>query len=193
MVKDITQEIFEGQPKQETVAAFYQALAQAITLWQRVEMAMLEIAEIAVGPKLPGALAASFHSLQHTQSQLHFTDAALRFWFLKHVPLSTELQTEWVDNLFGKIIDKLQRRNELAHFSVMVIAQRKIEHEKIILTPAFTDTRYHTGKKRRQYSINEIAMFAENFLSLSRGLWDFRLRMIELETRLQAFRERSPH
>jgi len=193
MGRDITNDIFEGQPKPETVARFFQALAQSIVSWQRVEYAMHEIAKIAVSPKLPGAFSAGFHALQHTNSQLRYTDSALDFWFVAHSGLSHDLKTQWNGGdkpsgkgLYHKINSELSTRNCLAHFSAITEPQIKAENQKMYLEPSFLDTRYLTGtRKKSRYSVSDIAAAGTRFISLSKKMRIFAVDMGHVEAQLK--------
>jgi hypothetical protein len=187
MARDIAEEIFNGEPKSETVAEFYQALAQALTTWQMVERAMLIIAQNAIRPEIPGSFMAAFHSLQHTASQLRMTNAALNFWFTATARISSPLKDEWggqtgKGGLFKKINKCLDTRNSLAHFSAYVEPQNHREHEKIYLEPAATDMRYATGKTKSRYSVTEIRAAGDRFQKLSQEMWDFSHAMVRLAT-----------
>jgi hypothetical protein len=180
VVQDVAEAFFKGQPKPETVAEFYQSLAASITMWQRVEFGVVEIALVAVKPELPGAFLAADHAPQHTRSQINMTDAALQFWFECYRPRSEDLQKEWDDRLLKRLNKCLHRRNALVHFSAFCEPGEKIEHEKMYLQPALSDTRHLSPEKRRLTVVN-IKTFGETFLTLSRDLLRFKAKMVKFE------------
>jgi hypothetical protein len=186
MTRDISQEVFRGRPSDKTVADFFQAIGQSLTLWQRVEFAMLEIAKVAIHPEMPGAFMAAFHAVQHTQSQLRMTSAAVEFWFSAEPALSVPLKTQWFGEsgrkgLHKKIDNHLSTRNAIAHFSTYVEAQTPIEHEKIYLEPSMTDTRYPSGQSKSRYTVVQIRDAGKRFMALSREMLRFSSAMAQLE------------
>jgi hypothetical protein len=139
MAIDITSDFIKGQPKEDTVRDFYCALGQAISTWQSVESALLEVLRAATDPQVPGALNAAFHSLQFN-GQLIATDAAVQFALRCNV-YTLALTNRW-DALRTKLDNKQKRRNALVHFAAYNEPQQTREHEKVYLEPNFTDTRY---------------------------------------------------
>lgn len=185
MVRDISEEIFTGQPKPETLANFYQTLARATIQWQRVEMALHRIALAAILPTIQGAFSAGFCALEHTAAQLRLADAAVQFWCTARPTRSASLQDRW-DKLHKRINRELKCRNRLAHFTVYVAAQNEREHEKIFLEPTFVDTRFPIGKPKTRYTLSEIHAAETRFVTLSRDMWDYRAEMERHEARFAA-------
>jgi hypothetical protein len=203
MARDITEEVIRGQPSDETLTKFYLTLARALTMWQRVELALHEISRIAIHPELPGAFSAAFHSLQHTQSQLRMTEAAVTYWCGARLPWSRPIKGQW-DELYKRFDKCLGTRNHLAHFSVYVAPQKPREHEKLYLEPAVTDTRFAhpamtqeanelVGKKpRSRFTVTEIAAAEGRFLQLSRDGLNLAREMVQLEERHAAYLQPPP-
>ena len=79
----VTRQMFPHYPDAEQVTEFYCALGVAISTWQLVKSTLYLVYERAISPNMPGAAGAAFHALQHTNSKINATDAAVQFALLE--------------------------------------------------------------------------------------------------------------
>jgi hypothetical protein len=181
---DITGKPLQEQATKEIIERFCFSLALATTNWQGVEVALREIARIAIHPQLPGAFHAGYHGLQNTSLQFRFTEAAIAFWLEANGEQADALQDEW-RKLCKKVNDQIRTRNALTHFSIYSDVEPKRLHEKIYLAPMLGDTRYATGKSSPRYRVSEIDDAGRRFLALAQELMMFFHKMIRVEAAIR--------
>jgi len=171
----VTKQMFPYYPDLEQIKEFYCALGMAISTWQHVEAALFLTFDRAVVPGLQGAAASAFHALQHTQSKLNATDAAVQFALLQEADHARRevLLREW-QVIRRKVNNRLERRNHLAHFEVVTYYEEPRAEDKIRLIPMAFDFRYAAGiKKPIEYRISNINNIAGSFQRVSQRLLKF--------------------
>lgn len=169
-VDAVTKEIFPHYPDAEQITEFYCALGVSMSAWAFVESTLYFVFERATRPGKPGAAGSAFHALQHSNSKITATDAAVRFALLGQ---PEELQHEW-RTIRRKLNNRLERRNHFAHFQVFTFVEQPKREDRIILRPMFTDYRYAVGiKDRCEYRIHDILSITGSFFRVAQRLAQF--------------------
>jgi hypothetical protein len=104
---------------------FYAALGKAISQWQHVESALVITFTALTGSNSPrsSVVNAAFHSLISFKAKLDMVDTAFKTAAFMS-PRESALLPEW-KTLRNRISKRSDRRNELAHFSMIRSESRK--------------------------------------------------------------------
>jgi hypothetical protein len=174
-VDEIYRRWFQNFPDKEQINEFHAALGRAIASWALVEEQLFSVFSTAAKPGSSAVLSAAFHALQHTNSKLAATDAAVRVVLLgiKDEAARAALEGEW-NVVRRKVNNRLDRRNQIAHFSIHIDEQEADQAKKIRLKPLSVDARYMAGLKRPvEYSVHDLRCIANTFNRVSLRLMKF--------------------
>jgi hypothetical protein len=150
-------------PSQKELDKFFAALGRALATFVQIEDALYTGFEIVVRPGNVWVAMCAFHAVQHTQTKLNMTDAAMRAYLTQYGP---DRLDEW-DKIKSDCEKKLRRRNELAHFQALAGSSTKAGKTKIVMRPQMLDPRYAIGiKKYVEHPISSIEEIGRRFVAL---------------------------
>jgi hypothetical protein len=119
----------------EEQSAFYENLGRCISQWAHVEDGLFQCYMVALG-QLDSILPAQagFYAVQSPEGKLSVANSAVRFCLLEIENRSADMAGLW-KSLVKKVEKRRTRRNQLAHFQVLISMENK-PGRRVMLRPA---------------------------------------------------------
>jgi len=149
-------------------------VGQALHQWSLVEMEVANLFEVTSGMPNHNAAHAAMAAIVSFEARLKVCHSVLAFF-----ELGTLHATYW-QRLYHRLLKKLKKRNELAHFSVLCIGSPGDETWRLV--PYFSIGRWvldqhTTGKPQQGLSVEQIRERALSFHQLMKDVVWFRYEM----------------
>jgi hypothetical protein len=164
---------------------FYGALGKAVTQWQEVEQALAMIFLDAHTQSTRLRANVIFHTVLSFETRLDMVDAALK------ASRGTKFLAKW-QTLFNRCSKRARRRNQLAHFGLMVDPKRRPGY-RYHLRPSIFDLSGLYKRRRRPPELNtcQIIAVGNSFSTLAQELQAL-LRPLPRDALAQLLASREP-
>ena len=153
--------------QEEECQLFYAAIGEAITEWAHIDDALYMVLHRCLQPADHMLVAAAFYAVDAFRTRLAMADAVVRYRLAgsQHV-------ADW-EKLRRRINRKSRKRNELAHYQVLIDPQAP-EGKRYKLVPALLDpTTPRIGLEPIGLHLNELRYRSKVFKALFRMLTTF--------------------
>ena len=153
----------------EEQSAFYENLGRCIAQWSHVEDGLFQCYMVALGPLnsiLPAQ--AGFYAVQSPEGKLSVANSAVRFCLLEIEDRSADIAGLW-KSLIKKVEKRRTRRNQLAHFQVLMSMENK-PGRRVMLRPALFNP---NAPDRTPFHVAELKVIARSFGRISTDLMAF--------------------
>ena len=164
---------------------FYAQLGKCISVWAAVEMSLVTLFNACMHGSDVDVASAVYHAVENFRSRLGMIDAALSV-----VLNGDDLLKEWAGvlgvadkprkkGLFHKITSASQKRNHLAHYTVMHLTAVKkppsIYLRETLLKPS-SRAGFSSRRPTGGYYVTDLRHIHRQFVELSKAIRDFRDR-----------------
>lgn len=146
---------------------FYAVLGHAISQWAHLEEALFSVYAVANPERVSAAHAAAYHSVTNFNSKLVMAGAAIQIEFRT----DEQLKARW-EKLAKKLSMKARRRNELAHFQLLIDATGDQTVYRLV-SPLGNPKRWLSARPNEGYRLADIEAAAVTFYEGRDDLRDF--------------------